>query len=75
MQKRKRDGVYYIDNKRFYEEMRAYKDACIEAEESDDDFPRIPNYLGECFYKIATKLSNRPNFMNYSFKYNHLIFF
>jgi DNA-directed RNA polymerase specialized sigma24 family protein len=68
MQKRKRTGAYYIDNKRFYEEMRDYKIRCREAEDAGDEYPRIPNYLGECFYKIATKLSNKPNFMNYSYK-------
>ena len=26
--------------------------------------PRIPNYLGECFLKIATHLSYKPNFVN-----------
>lgn len=30
--------------------------------------PPIPNYLGECFLKIATHLSYRPNFVNYMFK-------
>lgn len=61
-------GAYYIDNKRFFEEMQKYKNLCNEAEESGDEYPRIPNYIGECFYKIATKLSNKPNFMNYSYK-------
>jgi hypothetical protein len=65
---KRRTGAYYIDNKRFFEEMKKYKDLCNEAEESGDEYPRIPNYIGECFYKIATKLSNKPNFMNYSYK-------
>jgi len=30
--------------------------------------PRITNYLGECFLKIATHLSFKPNFVNYMFK-------
>lgn len=30
--------------------------------------PRIPNYLGECFLKIATHLSYKPNFVNYMFR-------
>ena len=30
--------------------------------------PRIPNYLGDCFLKIATHLSYKPNFVNYMFK-------
>ena len=30
--------------------------------------PQIPNYLGECFLKIATHLSYKPNFVNYMFR-------
>ena len=30
--------------------------------------PRITNYLGECFLKIATHLSYKPNFVNYMFR-------
>ena len=31
-------------------------------------FKRITNYLGECFLKIATHLSYKPNFVNYMFR-------
>ena len=30
--------------------------------------PKISNYLGECFLKIATHLSYKPNFVNYMFR-------
>ena len=30
--------------------------------------PRIGNYIGECFLKIATHLSYKPNFVNYMFR-------
>lgn len=33
-----------------------------------DDKPQITNYLGECFLKIATHLSYKPNFVNYMFR-------
>lgn len=32
------------------------------------DKPRISNYLGDCFLKIATHLSYKPNFVNYMFR-------
>jgi DNA-directed RNA polymerase specialized sigma subunit len=60
--------VHYVDNVRFLEEIEQYKKACLEAEEAGEDKPIIPNYLGECVLKIATKLANRPNFINYSYK-------
>ena len=30
--------------------------------------PRVNNYIGGCFLKIATHLSYRPNFINYMYK-------
>ncbi|WLW37222.1 RNA polymerase sigma factor for late transcription [Synechococcus phage S-RS29] len=30
--------------------------------------PRVGNYIGGCFLKIATHLSYRPNFINYMYK-------
>ncbi len=33
-----------------------------------DTKPKVPNYVGECFLKIATHLSYKPNFVNYMFR-------
>ena len=30
--------------------------------------PKVSDYMGECFYKIATHLSYRPNFINYTYR-------
>ena len=38
------------------------------AEIQGKEKPRIPRYIGECFLKIATHLSFKPNFVNYMFK-------
>ena len=38
------------------------------AKESGGKRPRVPNYVGECFLKIATHLSYKPNFVNYMFR-------
>ena len=45
-----------------------YKADVKAAEEAGDPKPRITNYLGECFVKIATHLSYKPNFVNYMFR-------
>ena len=65
--KRKR-SVHYVNNKEFLAALIVYKKDVAEAEESGKDKPRITNYLGECFLKIATHLSFKPNFVNYIFK-------
>ena len=59
---------HYVDNKRLYAEMQDYLNAVKEAEESGDDKPRIPEYIGECLLKISTRLSTKPNFINYTYR-------
>ena len=58
----------YIDNKEFLKEMVAYRKAVIAAKRKGEDKPRIPEYVGECFMKIAENLSHKPNFLSYTFR-------
>lgn len=58
----------YVNNAEFYEAMVKYKKEVREAEDSGDDPPRIPNYIGECLYQIANRLSYKPNFVNYTYR-------
>ena len=59
---------HYVNNKEFLAAIIAYKDSIALAEARGETKPRITNYLGECFLKIATHLSYKPNFVNYMFK-------
>ena len=65
--KRKR-SEHYVNNKEFLEAIVEYKRKVAIAAERGDTKPRITNYLGECFLKIATHLSYKPNFVNYMFR-------
>jgi hypothetical protein len=59
---------HYIDNEEFLTRMITFRDGVIDAKEKNEPRPRIPDYLGECFIKIATHLSYKPNFINYTFR-------
>ena len=59
---------HYVNNSDFLKALVDYRDACAIAKESNKDDPQIPNYIGECFYKIADHLSRKPNFISYSFR-------
>ena len=59
---------HYVNNKEFLAAIIEYKNSVSEAERLGKPKPRITNYLGECFLKIATHLSFKPNFVNYMFK-------
>jgi len=59
---------HYVDNSKFLEEMTIFRDAVLEAQEKGTERPRVPNYIGDCLFKIATHLARKPNFANYTFK-------
>lgn len=60
--------VPYVNNKEFYAAMVAYRDSVRAADEAGVARPYVPNYIGECIMKIATHLSYKPNFINYTFR-------
>ena len=60
--------THYVNNAEFYEAIKAYGETVKEAEESGEPKPRVPEYIGECILKIATHLSYKPNFINYSYR-------
>lgn len=65
-EKKKRD--HYIDNEKFYNEMRQWKQSIHEAEQSGEKPPPITPYIGECFLKIAEHFVMRPNFAPLPYK-------
>ena len=68
MPRMKKKTEYYVNNKEFLEAITIYRNSVIKAREAEDPRPRVPNYIGECFLKIATHLSYKPNFVNYMFR-------
>ena len=82
MTKRTAKSEHYVNNKDFLDALIVYRSR-VEADflkkngrkptKEDrskhwEGKPQITNYLGECFLKIATHLSYKPNFVNYMFR-------
>ena len=67
MTTKREKNTHYVNNKEFYDALVKYKQSCRVAETNQNPKPKVPKYLGECFLKIATHLSYRPNFCNYPF--------
>ena len=69
----KKPTAHYVDNQKFQVAMVEYK-ALVKAAKAkgltkkDDDWPRVTNYIGDCFVKIAKHLAYRANFINYSYR-------
>lgn len=65
---KKKQRAHYVDNKRLYGEMIHFINACRACAEEGDQRPKIPEYIGECIFKIAVKLATKPNFASYTYK-------
>lgn len=59
---------HYINNSDFLDALDKYKKSCEDAKKEGKPDPKVPNYIGECFLKIADRLSRKPNFALYTFK-------
>jgi hypothetical protein len=59
---------HYINNEDFLKALVDYKTKCEDAKTQGLGKPTIPNYIGECFIKIAEGLSHKPNFINYTYR-------
>lgn len=59
---------HYINNADFLQALIAHKVNVNKAKEEGTEKPQVPEYIGECFIKIANQLAFKSNFINYSFR-------
>jgi hypothetical protein len=64
----KREPQHYVNNKEFSQAVVDYVTSVVEARENEKDEPKITNYIGSCFLKIAEGLSHKPNFFSYTYR-------
>ena len=64
----KRKPQHYVNNKEFSQAVVDYVTSVTEARENEKDEPKITNYIGTCFLKIAEGLSHKPNFFSYTYR-------
>jgi hypothetical protein len=64
----KRKPEHYVNNKEFSQAVVDYVNLVKDAKSSDKEVPRISEYIGRCFLKIAEGLSHKPNFIRYTYR-------
>ena len=62
------DTNHYVDNKKLLEEITIYRNKVQAAKKDGTTKPLIPEYIGKCMLMIASRLSMKPNFINYSYR-------
>lgn len=59
---------HYVDNKKFGEAIVDYVTKVSAAKQSEQTIPVVPNYIADCFLKIAEGLSHKVNFIRYTYR-------
>lgn len=59
---------YYVDPVKFSAAMIEYVTEARAAKEQGEERPAIPEYIGECFLKIATNMASSGRFVGYTYK-------
>lgn len=59
---------HYVNNKEFSQAVVDYCSKLKEAREAGEPQPIVPNYIAECFLKIAEGLSHKANFVRYTYR-------
>ena len=63
-----KEKPHYVNNREFSEAVVAYCRSAQEAKTNNVDVPIVPNYIAECFLKIAEGLSHKANFIRYTYR-------
>jgi DNA-binding Lrp family transcriptional regulator len=59
---------HYVNNKEFSAAVVEYVREVNEADAAGDPIPEVPDYIAECFLKIAEGLSHKSNFVRYTYR-------
>jgi hypothetical protein len=61
-------GAHYVSNAEFLKVFIEWKERRDKAVEAEEEIPIMPDYLGMCIMKIATRLAYKGNFIGYSYR-------
>ena len=63
-----KEKPHYVNNRQFSEAVVSYCEAAAAAKKENKPAPIVPNYVAECFLKIAEGLSHKSNFIRYTYR-------
>lgn len=64
----KRKSIHYVNNADFSQAVVEYVTVVNEAKESGKQIPIVPDYIAQCFLRIAEGLSHKSNFSRYTYR-------
>ena len=64
----KRASIHYVNNAEFSQAVVDYVSTVNEAKETKIEIPKVPDYVAQCFLRIAEGLSHKANFIRYTYR-------
>ena len=68
MARTKRASIHYVNNADFSQAVVDYVKLVNEAKQSNTEIPKVPDYVAQCFLRIAEGLSHKANFIRYTYR-------
>ena len=68
MARSKRQSIHYVNNADFSQAVVDYVRTVDEARKNKTDIPKVPDYVAQCFLRIAEGLSHKANFIRYTYR-------
>ena len=68
MAKQKRQSIHYVNNADFSQAVVDYVKTVNEAKSNEQSLPIVPDYIAQCFLRIAEGLSHKSNFIRYTYR-------
>ena len=68
MARSKRASIHYVNNADFSQAVVDYVTIVQEAKQNSQRLPIVPDYIAQCFLRIAEGLSHKSNFIRYTYR-------
>ena len=68
MARTKRKSIHYVNNADFSQAVVDYVTLVEQAKEAKTTIPKVPDYVAQCFLRIAEGLSHKANFIRYTYR-------
>ncbi len=64
----KRASIHYVNNADFSQAVVEYVKVVEDARKNNKEIPKVPDYVAQCFLRIAEGLSHKSNFIRYTYR-------
>jgi len=66
--RQKRASIHYVNNADFSQAVVDYVTTVDQAKKDKIEIPKVPDYVAQCFLRIAEGLSHKANFIRYTYR-------